>query len=423
MATTRSLVEPKWLGSKRDPRLYWTVRIDKQRLVREKYERLKPFLDEPSRRLWAANEAMSFGRGGIRAVAQALEMSQETVLRGIRELRSESQTIGWSLGLQGRQRRPGAGRKATVEKEPGIVQAIQTIIGSNHPSESESPLQWTLKSIIQISSELKQQGWAASPTTVGKILKDVLGYGLRGLKNTRQGLSHPNPAAQFEYLNRACRDFHLRQQPVIFLDAKKSLAADRNERCVYFGVDRDMVDFVITSLHSWWIKKWRCTCPDAQQLLIVVNAGSTDSDLGRTWVCKLQELIADLGLTIAVCHLPPGTSRWSKSQHQVSSEITFGGTEPGTTKLSLTIDLVSGEPSATISAVPRPFPELPKETLLNKKTNTGVRVISSDFYGEWNYILVPESLMNPVPRGGARLDAHSGIPLTGLATAAFLTEG
>ena len=54
--------------------------------VREKYLSMSEVLNERSRRLWAATEARSLGRGGIAAVVAATGMSSATVHHGIREL-------------------------------------------------------------------------------------------------------------------------------------------------------------------------------------------------------------------------------------------------------------------------------------------------------------------------------------------------
>lgn len=74
------MVDREWEGSRKDPRHYGKVQADKQKRIQERYDRLKEFLDERSRRLWAANEAIAFGRGGIRSVAEVLGMSPKTVM-------------------------------------------------------------------------------------------------------------------------------------------------------------------------------------------------------------------------------------------------------------------------------------------------------------------------------------------------------
>ncbi len=59
--------------------------IDESRIA-ERYRALGPELNERQRRLWAASEARSHGRGGVAAVVRATGISKNTVVRGIAEL-------------------------------------------------------------------------------------------------------------------------------------------------------------------------------------------------------------------------------------------------------------------------------------------------------------------------------------------------
>ena len=83
--------------------------------VRVRFERMKPFLDERGRRLFAANEAMSLGRGGIEMVSVATGIARSTIWRGMAELRSGQNEIDGAI------RRPGAGRKPAEERQPGLT--------------------------------------------------------------------------------------------------------------------------------------------------------------------------------------------------------------------------------------------------------------------------------------------------------------
>src|SRR5258708_31172251 len=71
---------------------------------------MSPFLDERGRRLFAANEAISLGRGGVTAVAAAIGVARSTINRGVAELKAARNEIGRSI------RRPGAGRKREAER-------------------------------------------------------------------------------------------------------------------------------------------------------------------------------------------------------------------------------------------------------------------------------------------------------------------
>jgi hypothetical protein len=55
-------------------------------MLRGKYRLLEPSLNERTRRLWAATEAMALGRGGVTAVARASGLSRGVIVRGAREL-------------------------------------------------------------------------------------------------------------------------------------------------------------------------------------------------------------------------------------------------------------------------------------------------------------------------------------------------
>ena len=213
-------MNPEWQGGKKDERLYRKVRTEKQQVIRQKDDLLKGHLNERGRRLWAASEAISFGPGGIRAVSEALEMSPKTVIQGRRELQGESpDERGGRVVTRGRQRRPGGGRKPAVEQQPGLLEAIEAIVNPATRGDPMKPLKWTSKSLRKISAE--RQGWRGSAKTVAEILREQLHYSLQGLQKPREGTSHPDRDAQFQYLNRQCQEFQQRGQPVISVDTKK----------------------------------------------------------------------------------------------------------------------------------------------------------------------------------------------------------
>jgi len=113
---SQQVADHDWQGGKQEKlRLYWKVREEGKRSVREKFERLRPHLGERGTRLWAANEALAFGTGGVRAVAEALAISPKTILQGKRELQASADPADREL-VGERQRRPGGGRKTILAK-------------------------------------------------------------------------------------------------------------------------------------------------------------------------------------------------------------------------------------------------------------------------------------------------------------------
>jgi hypothetical protein len=129
--------------------------------IRSKFILLGNDLDERGRRRWAATEALSLGRGGIAAVAEATGLSDRTIRNGIDEL-----THGEGVD-PGRQRRPGAGRKSRADEQPTLLAALEALVEPTSRGDPVSPLRWTCKSLVNLADELSQQGFAVSHTTVG----------------------------------------------------------------------------------------------------------------------------------------------------------------------------------------------------------------------------------------------------------------
>ncbi len=204
----------------------------------------------------------------------------------------------------------------------------------------------------------------------------------RGSKKTKEGSSHEDRNAQFEYLNRKCQEFQERHQPVISVDTKKKeLVGDfknggrewqpkgqpeevrshdfedkelgkaipygvydigKNQGWVRVGIDHDTAQFAVESIGSWWRQMGRCTYPHATELLITADA--VGSNGYRTWLWKreLQRLADGTGLTIPVCHLPPGTSKWNKIDHRMFCHITQNWRTRPLVSLDTIINLIAG---------------------------------------------------------------------------------
>ncbi len=161
--------------------------------IREKYTALIGDLDERGRRRWAATEARSLGRGGIAAVAEATGMSDRTIRNGITEL-SQPQTL-----TSGRQRRFGAGRTSREDQQPGLLQALESLVEDNTRGDPMSPLRWTCKSTRVLAATLNEQGYEISSTKVGELLRSQ-GYSLQGNRKTIEGKQHPDRDGQFQHV-------------------------------------------------------------------------------------------------------------------------------------------------------------------------------------------------------------------------------
>ncbi len=162
--------------------------------IRYKYEILLPCLDEKGRRLWAATEAISYGRGGIALVSKATGMSNATIHKGIREINDSSAPTG------GRVRHIGGGRKSTTRTKRGLRKALISLVEPTAKGDPMVSLKWTSKSTRNIADALAQQDYSISHATIGSMLHQ-LGYSLQVNKKTMEGHSHIDRDAQFRYIN------------------------------------------------------------------------------------------------------------------------------------------------------------------------------------------------------------------------------
>ena len=162
------------------------------------YEVMAPVMDERMRRQWAAAEAQAYGWGGIRLVGAAIDMSANTIRKGISELAAREAEPEQQTSK--RLRRKGGGRKQQTEVDEGLQNALEKLIDPATRGDPQSPLRWTCKSTTQLAKELTRQKHRVSASTVGRLLK-AAGYSLQSNRKTKEGASHPDRNAQFEYIN------------------------------------------------------------------------------------------------------------------------------------------------------------------------------------------------------------------------------
>ena len=397
--------------------------------VRDKYLALRATFNERSRRLWAATEARSLGRGGVAAVIAATGMSSATVYKGLGELGAA--VMGGEVLPPERIRNPGGGRKRAIDKQPGLTKALESLVEPTARGDPESALRWTCKSTYKLAAELRRRGFAVGPRTVAKELKE-LDFSLQSNRKTRDGDSHPDRDAQFAHINKKARSFMRRGQPVISVDTKKKeLVGDfknagrewrrrgqpeevrvhdfpdpkrkkaipygvydltRNEGWVSVGIDHDTARFAAATIKRWWRKMGKRRYPQAKELLITADCGGSNSSRTRLWKVVLQELAGDLRLRLTVCHFPPGTSKWNKIEHRMFCHITQNWRGRPLTSYAVIVQLI-GKTKTTAGLQIRA--ELDAHTYPLKETVTdeqlaNVRLRPAPFHGEWNYTIAPK---------------------------------
>ena len=393
-------------------------------VIREKYLVRREALDERARRLWAATEARAAGRGGFTAVLQATGMSSRTLARGMHELDS-----GEKLPPP-RVRRAGAGRKAAKTLDPGLVDALQALVEPVTRGDPESPLRWTRKSLRRLSEELRARGYQASHTLVGQLLHEA-GYSLQANRKTREGANHPDRNAQFEHINRRVRRQLKRGGPAISVDSKKKeLVGDfknsgrewrpkgkpeevrvhdfldrekgkaipygvydlgANTGWVSVGVDHDTAAFAVNTIRRWWRNMGRRTYGRADSLLITADGGGSNGARVRLWKWELQKLADETGLTIHVCHLPPGTSKWNRIEHRMFSFISKNWRGKPLLTHATIVNLTSAtrtQKGLTVRCV-LDHKKHPKKIKVTDEQMQTLRLTPDGFHGDWNYTIRP----------------------------------
>jgi len=393
--------------------------------IKRRFELLSPHLDERTRRLLAASEAVVIGRGGASMVARATGVSRRVIGEGIKEL-DEGPVGGVRI------RRPGGGRKRTSDTDPTLRGDLEGLVEPVTRGDPESPLRWTCKSVRKLAEELQRIGHRVSRQVVAELLHD-LGYSLQANRKTLEGASHPDRNAQFEHLNRRVAEQVARGEPAISVDTKqKELVGDfknggrelrpagdpepvrvhdfispalgranpygvydlaQNAGWVSVGTDHDTAAFAVESIRRWWTSMGRAVYPTATRLLITADGGGSNGSRVRLWKLGLQRLADETGLEVAVCHLPPGTSKWNKIEHRLFSCISQNWRGKPLVSHAVIVSLIAATTTATGLTVRCQLDTnaYPTGRKVSDKELATVNLHREDFHGDWNYSIHPRS--------------------------------
>jgi hypothetical protein len=392
--------------------------------IRARFAALEPFLDERSRRLVAASEARAAGHGGIEAVSAATGIARSTIGRGLSEL------AGRHHEQFGRVRRPGAGRKLAVEKQPDLLAALQELVASAIRGDPEAALLWVSKSQRHLAEALGQLGFEVSHKLVGRLLVQ-LGFSLQANRKTREGSNHPDRNAQFELINARIKAFKAAGQPAISVDTKKKeLVGDfknggrelrpkgdpepvrvhdfkipelgravpygvydiaANAGWVSVGIDHDTAAFAVESIRRWWHELGKPRYRAAKRLLITADCGGSNGARVRLWKVELQKLANELGIVITVAHLPPGTSKWNRIEHRLFAFITQNWRGKPLVSHEVIVQLIGNTTTKTgLNVVCRIDDKLyPKGITVSDAELEAINLAQDEFHGDWNYTISP----------------------------------
>ena len=393
--------------------------------IRQRYELMADHLNEHQRRLWAGAEAEVLGWGGIGQVSRATGLSRGGVAAGRRELGQPGRGMPG-----GRVRRPGGGRKRLTVRDPTLKVDLERLIEPTTRGEPESPLRWTCKSTRELTAALRDQGHQVSHTVVAELLHR-LDYSLQADRKIREGGSVPDRDAQFNHINAEVTRYQAEGQPVISVDAKKreligpfknpgrewhpkgrapavnvydfpSLREGKalpygvydltaNTGWVTVGTDHDTAMLAVASIRQWWDTMGHPTYPAATRLLITADGGGSNGSRNHLWKWELQRWADESGLTIQVCHFPPGTSKWNKIEHRLFSAITQNWRGQPLVSYETVIQLIGATHTRTGLTVQAGLDQhtYPTGIKISDHQMAHIQLQKDRFHGEWNYTISP----------------------------------
>jgi len=392
-------------------------------IIRSRINSVLPHLNEPQRRIYLGAEAKSIGWGGKSKISQLSGICRETIARGMEELEQE-------INFQNQQRKKGAGRKKSSEKQPAMLKDIRDIVEAHTLGNPENPLIWSSKSVRKVNQALKSMGYNISHETVRSCMKQ-LGYSLQSNKKTKEGGDHPDRDAQFEYINRLAKAFLSSDDPVISVDCKKKeligeykndgrewsplktpvevnvydfidktngkaspygvYDIGNNSGWITVGVSSDTAAFAVSTIRSWWEEEGKNLYPESTRLYINADGGGSNGSRNKLWKDELQKFSNDTNLSVYVSHFPPGTSKWNKIEHRLFSYISKNWRAKPLISLAVIISLIGA--TTTENGL------LVKAKLDEKQYPTGIKITEEqmtkwniqldNFHGNWNYIIKP----------------------------------
>jgi hypothetical protein len=319
-----------------------------------KYAVMRQVADERTWRVYLGSEARALGYGGIAVVARAAGVSETMVAAGVAEI--EDGELG-ALPP----RRAGGGRKKAEDTQPGLIQAVRGLLEAATRGDPVTEITWCSLSLRDIAGQLAGLGFGCRKDALARMMRQE-GYSLQGMSRTVEGKQHPDRDAQFRRINAMIAEFRAAGEPAVSVDAKKKeqlgpyhrpgrswrpagepvrvrdhdfpdeelgkitpygvydIAVNRG--FVSVGTSCDTAAFAVNALRLWWQQEGSLRYPGAGKLLVTCDAGGSNGYTSRLWKHELAVLAAETGLEIAVCHFPPGTSKWNKIEHRLFCHIT-----------------------------------------------------------------------------------------------------
>jgi hypothetical protein len=404
-----------------------------------KFAVMRKVADERTWRVYLGTEALALGRGGIKTVALAGGVSETTVAAGIAEIESG----GVDDLPPGRSRRPGGGRKKAEDTQPRLREGLKGLLEEATRGDPMAEITYCSLSLREIGQRMALLGFGCGKDAIARMMRED-GYSLQGMAKVLEGKQHPDRDAQFRRISARIGEYREAGEPVVSVDGKKKEKLGRyhrdgrtwrpegdpvrvrdhdfpdkdtvrispygvydiaaNRGFVSVGTSHETAAFAVNALRLWWQREGSLRYPHATRLLVVCDAGGSNSCTGRLWKHELAVLRDETGLEITVMHFPPGTSKWNRIEHRLFCHIT----RAWRARPLLTVEDAVAGIAATITAgglkctAVHDDAEYPKGTGVSDERMKHLQDCDLDrdpFHGEWNYTIraVPRDAPEPEP--------------------------
>jgi transposase len=397
--------------------------------TQEYYAIMRQELNEKQWRHFLALEALKIGHGGINQVMAQTGVAWQTVKKGIQEIEA-----GEVYQPGERIRRPGGGKKRLASYMPDIELLVEQT--ADPKGDPERTIRWTSLSMDHIATALNDQGYPISPMSVYRVLK-AKGFALKANKKNIEGHgNHPDRDAQFEHINQMGLTMAQKGAVILSVDCKKTELIGnfknngrewvaegmdtavnvydfgekdkdghrvkaipygvydvlKKQGFVNVGIDHNTAAFAVESITRYWQGYGKHTYLDAKELLILADGGSSNGTTNKLWKVSLQKLANQTGLTLHVCHYPPGTSKWNAIEHQLFSFIAINWRAKPLLSYAVMLEILNHtmtKSGLTVTAV-----------IDDNRYETGLKITRDEmeslnierdlFHGDWNYTIAPQ---------------------------------
>jgi len=381
-------------------------------------------LSEKDRRLYAGTEAIKLPHGGITYIADLFECDRKTVKRGITELKNPEQIE------KDRVRKKGGGRKTSLVTIPDTDEKFIKVIWNHTAGDPmDENIRWTHLTHQLIADRLKEDAEIEISRKIVKQLFKKHGFVKRSAQKELSIGKTKDRNEQFEIIAQLRSLYIAAGNPIISMDTwKKELLGNlyrdgkiytlevqkvydhdfphlsdgiviphgiydvvKNMAYVNIRTSKDTSESACDSIREWWYNQGKYDYPNANSIMILCDAGGSNSYRHYIFKEDLQKLADEIGTEIRIAHYPSYASKWNPIEHRLFCHITRTLTGVIFKTHDLVKELINTTTTRTGLKV--------TADIINKVYLTGrkyaenfkvtMRIKFDEVLGKWNYRAIP----------------------------------